>query len=51
LAIVVLLPKDSVVNVTAWVSLNTTDLSQQAGAAALTLLREIHRGLRHVLDL
>jgi mRNA interferase MazF len=45
------LPKDSVVNVTAVVTLNKTDLSEQAGQAPLALLREIDRGLRHVLDL
>lgn len=45
------LPKDSVVNVTAVVTLNKTDLSEQAGLAPLALLREIDHGLRHVLDL
>ena len=45
------LPKDSVVNVTAVVTLNKTDLSEQAGQAPLVLLREIDRGLRHALDL
>jgi len=45
------LPRDSVVNVTAVVTLNKTDLSEQAGQAPLALLREIDRGLRHVLDL
>ena len=45
------LPKDSVVNVTAVVTLNKTDLSEQAGQAPLALLREIDRGLRHILDL
>lgn len=45
------LPKDSVVNVTAVVTLNKTDLSEQAGRAPLALLREIDRGLRHILDL
>jgi len=45
------LPKDSVVNVTAVVTLNKTDLSEQTGQAPLALLREIDRGLRHVLDL
>ena len=45
------LPKDSVVNVTAVVTLNKTDLSEQAGRPPLALLREIDRGLRHVLDL
>ena len=45
------LPKDSVVNVTAVVTLNKADLSEQAGLAPLVLLSEIDRGLRHVLDL
>ena len=45
------LPKDSVVNVTAVVTLSKTDLSEQAGQAPLALLRQIDRGLRHVLDL
>jgi mRNA interferase MazF len=45
------LPKDSVVNVTAVVTLNKTDLSEHAGQAPLALLREIDRGLRRVLDL
>jgi mRNA interferase MazF len=45
------LPKDSVVHVTAVVTLNKTDLSEQAGQAPLTLLREIDRGLRQALDL
>ena len=45
------LPKDSVVNVTAVVTLNKTDLSEQAGRPPLGLLREIDRGLRHALDL
>jgi mRNA interferase MazF len=39
------------VNVTAVVTLNKTDLSEQAGRPPLALLREIDRGLRHVLDL
>jgi mRNA interferase MazF len=45
------LPRDSVVNVTALVTINKTDLSEQAGIASLTLIREINRGLRRVLDL
>jgi mRNA interferase MazF len=45
------LPKDSVVNVTAVVTLNKTDLPEQAGHAPLAVLREIDRGLRHVFDL
>jgi hypothetical protein len=40
-----------VVNVTAVVTLNKTDLSEQVGRPPLALLREIDRGLRHVLDL
>jgi len=45
------LPRDSVVNVTAVVTLNKTDLTEQAGLAPLSLRREIDRGLRNVLDL
>ena len=44
------LPKDSVVNVTAVVTLNKTELSEAAGHAPLALQREIDRGLRNVLD-
>ena len=45
------LPRDSVVNVTAVVTLNKADLTEHAGAAPLALLREIDRGLRTSLDL
>jgi mRNA interferase MazF len=45
------LPRDSVVNVTAVVTLNKADLTEQAGLAPLALLLEIERGLRNVLDL
>jgi mRNA interferase MazF len=45
------LPRDSVVNVTAVVTLNKTDVIGQAGSVPLALLREIDRGLRRVLDL
>ena len=45
------LPRDSVVKVTALVTLNKTDLGEQAGTAPLTLIREIDRGLRRVLEL
>jgi mRNA interferase MazF len=45
------LPRDSVVNVTAIVTLNKADLAEQAGFAPLALLREIDRGLRTSLDL
>lgn len=45
------LPKDSVANVTALVTLDKADLSDRAGQAPLVLLREIDRGLRAVLAL
>ena len=45
------LPHDSVVNVTALVTLNKTDLEQLAGRAPLSLLREIDRGLKTSLGL
>jgi mRNA interferase MazF len=45
------LPRDSVVTVTALVTLNKTDLTERAGFVPLALLREIDRGLRRVLDL
>jgi mRNA interferase MazF len=45
------LPRDSVVSVTAVVTLDKTDLIEHAGAVPLTLLREVDRGLRRVLDL
>ena len=45
------LPRDSVVNVTAIVTLNKTDLTEQAGLTPLALLREIDRGLRRSLHL
>lgn len=45
------LPRDSVVNVTAVVTLNKTDLAEQAGLTPLALLREIDRGLRNALEL
>jgi mRNA interferase MazF len=45
------LPKDSVAKVSAVVTLNKTDLSEQAGQAPSALLREIDRGLRQALDL
>ena len=45
------LPKDSVVIVTAVITLNKADLSELAGQAPLAQLRDIDRGLRHVLDL
>ena len=45
------LPRDSVAKVTAVVTLNKTDLAEQAGHAPLALVREIDRGLRGSLDL
>jgi len=45
------LPRDSVANVTAIVTLNKADLAEQAGLTPLTLLREVDRGLRSSLDL
>jgi len=45
------LPRDSVVNVTAVVTLDKADLTERTGGAPLALLREIDRGLRSSLDL
>ena len=45
------LPRDSVVNVTALITLNKTDLTDWIGTTPLSILREIDRGLRLVLDL
>ena len=45
------LTRDSVVNVTALPTLDKTDLTDRAGTAPRSLLDEVGRGLRHVLDL
>jgi mRNA interferase MazF len=45
------LPRDSVVNVTALVTLDKSDLGQRAGAVPDSLLREVNVGLRRVLGL
>lgn len=45
------LPRDSVVNVTALVTLNKTGLTDRIGEVPPTLMHEINRGLRRVLDL
>lgn len=45
------LPKDSVVNVTALVTLNKTDLGTEAGHLPAALMSEVDRGLRRVLAL
>jgi mRNA interferase MazF len=43
------LPKDSVVNVTALVTLDKNDLDAEAGLLPPALMSEIDRGLRRVL--
>ena len=45
------LPEDSVVNVTALVTVDKDDLGEPAGAVPGYLLEEVDRGLRRVLDL
>ena len=45
------LPLDSVVNVTALVTLDKTELADQAGTLSPTLMKEVDRGLRRVLEL
>lgn len=45
------LPRDSVANVTALVTLNKSDLSDHAGRIPHSLLDEVDRGLRRVLGL
>ncbi len=45
------LPRDSVVNVTAVITLNKSDLSDHVGQVPDGLLHEVDRGLRRVLDL
>jgi mRNA interferase MazF len=45
------LPRDSVVNVTALVTLNKDDLSEQVGQIRGRLLDDVDRGLRQVLKL
>ncbi len=45
------LPRDSVVNVTALVTLDKTDLSSQAGHLPAALMDDVGRGLRRVLGL
>ena len=44
------LPRDSVVNVTAVVTLNKTDLTDRISVLPLSLMQEVDRGLRRVLD-
>lgn len=45
------LPRDSVVNVTALVTLNKTDVEERAGLVPATLMRRVDEGLRRVLGL
>jgi mRNA interferase MazF len=45
------LPKDSVVNVTALVTLDKTDLDAETGLLPPALMSEIDRGLRRILGL
>jgi mRNA interferase MazF len=45
------LPRDSVVNVTALVTLNKNDLTQQVGDVPSALMRDVDSGLRRVLGL
>jgi mRNA interferase MazF len=45
------LPRDSVVNVTALVTLDKADLAERVGNVPAALMDEVDRGLRRVLDL
>ncbi len=45
------LPRDSVVNVTALVALDKTDLDAEAGCLPAGLMADVDRGLRRVLGL
>jgi mRNA interferase MazF len=45
------LPKDSVVNVTALVTLDKDDLDEAAGTVPAYLMDDVDRGLRQVLEL
>ena len=45
------LTRDSVVNATALVTLDKTDLTERSGTVPLSLMREVDRGLRRALSL
>lgn len=45
------LPRDSVVKVTALVTLNKTDLTERVGEVPASLMHDVDRGLRRILDL
>jgi mRNA interferase MazF len=50
-AITTRLPRDSVVNITAIVTLNKTDLTDRVREVPQSLMHEVDRGLRRALDL
>jgi mRNA interferase MazF len=45
------LPRDSVVNITALVTLDKTDLKAPVGRLPASLMNDVNRGLRRVLAL
>jgi mRNA interferase MazF len=45
------LPRDSVVNVTALVTLDKNDLDERAGTVPVSVMQDVDRGLRRVLGL
>jgi len=45
------LPRDSVVNITAVVTLNKTELTDRVGRISLALMNQVDRGLRRALGL
>jgi mRNA interferase MazF len=45
------LPRDSVANVTSLATLNKFELIDFIGSVPMSLMQEVDRGLRHVLDL
>jgi mRNA interferase MazF len=45
------LPRDSVVNVTALVTLDRADLAEQVGTLSSSAMRDVDRGLRRVIGL
>lgn len=50
-AVVTGLPRDSVVNITALITLNKTDLIERIGEVPPNTMLEVDRGLRRVLGL
>jgi mRNA interferase MazF len=45
------LPRDSVVNVTAFVTVNKGDLDERTGTVPVSVMQDVDRGLRRVLGL